>query len=116
MCVVTVACIVPWTVRNRVVLGDWAAISTSSLGHALWYGSYPEWDLEFRGWDEPPLDTLLAGRDWLVGSEISLADIAVFAQMYCIRGADEGAKLIEARPAVAAWMERVDRATAKPES
>ena len=57
---------------------------------------------------------LLGRGDWLVADALSLADIAVFAQLFCIRGADEGAKLIEARPSVAAWMARVDGATAPP--
>jgi glutathione S-transferase len=57
---------------------------------------------------------LLGEREWLVGQRLSLADIAVFAQLACIRAADEGAKAVERAPAVAAWMERVERATAKP--
>jgi glutathione S-transferase len=57
---------------------------------------------------------LLGEGQWLVGGSLSVADIAVFAQLACIRGADEGAKLVEAEPAVAAWMERVERATAPP--
>lgn len=55
---------------------------------------------------------LLGERDFLVGDALTLADISVFAQMACIRGADEGARIVAARPAVAAWMERIDRATA----
>jgi glutathione S-transferase len=57
---------------------------------------------------------LLGDRSWLVGERLSLADIAVFAQLACIRGADEGAKLVEAQTAVGAWMARVDQATAAP--
>ena len=60
------------------------------------------------------LGRLVEGRDWLVGEALTLADIAVFAQLQCVRGADEGAKLIEANPAVTAWMARVDSATAPP--
>jgi glutathione S-transferase len=56
----------------------------------------------------------LGAGQWLVGERLSLADIAVFAQLACIRGADQGAKIVQAQPAVAAWLERVDRATAKP--
>jgi glutathione S-transferase len=60
------------------------------------------------------VDALLEGSEWLVGAALSLADIAVFAQLFCVRGADEGAELVAARPAVAAWMERVERATEAP--
>ena len=60
------------------------------------------------------LDRLLDEREWLVGEALSLADIAVFAQLVCLRGAEEGAKLIDSRPGLAAWLERVDRATSGP--
>lgn len=55
---------------------------------------------------------ILGGREWLLGEALSLADIAVFVQLHCIRGAEEGARLIGGRPALVDWMERVDRATA----
>ncbi|MDX1649523.1 MAG: glutathione S-transferase family protein [Myxococcota bacterium] len=54
------------------------------------------------------------GRDWLVGDALSLADLSVFAQLTCIRATDQGAKIVEGRPSVAAWMERVDRASRAP--
>lgn len=57
---------------------------------------------------------LLGSRDWLVGDAITLADVSVFAQMFCLRGTDEGARIVGTRPTVAAWMARVDRATAAP--
>jgi glutathione S-transferase len=57
---------------------------------------------------------LLDGASWLVGGAISIADIAVFAQLHCIRTTDEGGPMIAARPAVAAWMDRVDAATRAP--
>lgn len=56
---------------------------------------------------------LLGRRDWLVGSQLTLADIAVFAQLFCIAGAEEGKARIDKVPAVADWMERVDAATAQ---
>jgi glutathione S-transferase len=61
------------------------------------------------------VSNLLGERDWLVGEALSLADIAVFAQLHCIRGTDEGGKLIGNRAGLSAWMERVDRATEAPE-
>jgi glutathione S-transferase len=55
---------------------------------------------------------LLGEGAWLVGEKLSIADIAVFAQMSCIRDADEGSEIVTAAPRVAAWMDRVDQATA----
>ena len=55
----------------------------------------------------------LGGRSWLVGDALSLADLSVFSQLACIRGADEGARIIGSSGPVAEWMARVDRATAK---
>jgi glutathione S-transferase len=57
------------------------------------------------------LSGLLGDRQWLVGGTLTLADIAVFAQLYCIRAADEGGKIVDGHSSVAAWMDRVDRAT-----
>ena len=57
------------------------------------------------------IDGLVGDGQWLVGSALTLADIAVFVQLFCIRGSDEGAQGIAAHPRVAAWMERVDAAT-----
>jgi len=56
----------------------------------------------------------LGGRDWLVGDAITLADISVFAQLFCIRGTEEGERLIDASPPVSAWMRRVDETTRLP--
>jgi len=55
---------------------------------------------------------LLGNERWLLGDRLSLADISVFAQLFCIRASDEGAAMVKARPAVAEWLERVERATA----
>jgi glutathione S-transferase len=57
------------------------------------------------------LDGLLGDGDWLVGGALTLADIAVFAQLACIRGTDEGERSVAGHARVAAWMERVDAAT-----
>ena len=55
----------------------------------------------------------LGDREWLVGARLSLADIAVFAQLVGIRGTDEGERTVAAVPRVTAWMTRVDEATAR---
>lgn len=58
---------------------------------------------------------LLDGRDYLVGNALTLADIAVFAQVFAIGDSTEGGAEIAKRAAVVAFMERVDRAT-RPEN
>ncbi len=54
---------------------------------------------------------LLESGPFLIGEALTIADISVFAQLDCIRSTDEGAPLFAARPTVATWMDRVDRAT-----
>lgn len=61
------------------------------------------------------LDALAAkldGRTWLVGDAVTLADISVFAQLFCVRGAEEGARAVGVRAPLVDWMKRVDEATA----
>ncbi len=57
------------------------------------------------------IDGLVGEGEWLVGNRLTLADVAVFAQMDCIRATDEGGDVIARHPRVAAWMDRVDAAT-----
>lgn len=59
------------------------------------------------------LGGLLGARDWLIGDRMSLADIAVYAQIACIGGTPEGQDLIQAEARVAAWAARVDQATSR---
>lgn len=54
---------------------------------------------------------LSAGNDWLIGDRLTIADVSVFAQLFCIRASDEGGRMVTARPAVAAWMTRVESTT-----
>ncbi len=54
---------------------------------------------------------LLGGRDYLLGVGLTLADIAVFAQLAAARDAPEAAGEIASRREVAVWLERVDAAT-----
>jgi glutathione S-transferase len=58
------------------------------------------------------VDGWLGDRAWLVGEALTIADVAVFAQLVCIGQSDEGGDLLAGRPGVRAWMDRVDRATA----
>jgi glutathione S-transferase len=58
------------------------------------------------------LDAWLAGKTWLVGHALSLADITVYAMFRCIDCAEEGHAILAERPAVIQWMARVAEATA----
>lgn len=60
------------------------------------------------------LGAWLGPRDWLVGDALSLADLAVFAQLDCLRGAQEGGEILAQNERVASWMDRVDEASAPP--
>jgi glutathione S-transferase len=50
------------------------------------------------------LEAHLAGRTWLVGEQMTLADIALYAYTHV---ADEGGFDLEPYPAIRAWLERV---------
>ena len=50
------------------------------------------------------MDRHLAGRDWLVGEQMSLADICLFAYTHV---ADEADFDLALYPNVVAWMERI---------
>jgi glutathione S-transferase len=63
---------------------------------------------------ERHLDALaswLAGKTWLVGGALTLADLAVFAQLRCIDCSEEGRERIHLRPGIPEWMARVSDAT-----
>ncbi len=62
------------------------------------------------------LDGMLSTGPWLVGSSMTLADIAVFVQFACICGTKEGAATLTDFERVGLWMQRVETATAKPDS
>ena len=53
----------------------------------------------------------LDGRNWLVGDSISIADLAVRAMVNVVDRTIEAKALHDARPAMAAWSQRVDAAT-----
>jgi glutathione S-transferase len=60
------------------------------------------------------LNAWLTDRDWLVGDSLTIADIAVFAQLQCVAGSSEGADLLRGYEEVRDWMAVVDEATGKP--
>jgi len=47
----------------------------------------------------------------LVGDAPSIADIAVFVQLFCIGGTAEGSAVLDSQPTVRAWMDRVAERT-----
>ena len=53
------------------------------------------------------LAELVAGRSFLLGRTLTLADIAVYAQLAWMRLYAES-RLLDAHPAVAQWIERLD--------
>jgi glutathione S-transferase len=59
------------------------------------------------------LDSLLARRAFLVGDALTLADIAVYAQVACIKETEEGAPLIARFPGLLVWFHRVELLTAR---
>jgi glutathione S-transferase len=75
------------------------------------YSGRPEWyearreELTKRG--ERALEAQergLAGRDWLAGDAMTIADIALYAYTHA---ADEGGFSLDAYPSIRAWLERV---------
>ncbi len=53
------------------------------------------------------IEGFLGGGDWLVGSGITLADIAVAVELNALEYAREGADLLQASPVISAWRKRV---------
>lgn len=53
----------------------------------------------------------LGNGEWLVGTHITIADIAVFCQLFCIKGSKEGEELISQFRTIISWMKRVDEVT-----
>ena len=61
------------------------------------------------------LSTLVGGRAFLLGRTLTLADVAVYAQLAWMRGYAE-ARLLDAAPAVGAWLARLDEIPAVGEA
>lgn len=101
----------------RAVGGPMVGSSVARACRVQGVGRKPE-EMVLRDVDRH-LDALaawLAGKSWLVGGGLCLADLAVFAQLRCIDCAEEGHARIEARPIVREWMARVAEATSQPQA
>lgn len=57
------------------------------------------------------IDTLLGEGDWLASGALTIADIAVAAQVTAISGAREGRAALDGHPVTAAWLRRTNDAT-----
>lgn len=60
------------------------------------------------------LAQLCEDGEWLVGNQLTLADISVFSQLRRIAGTPLGQQIISNHSALTAWMERVNQATTAP--
>lgn len=60
------------------------------------------------------LEAILGSRNWLVGEELSLADISVRSMLLVIARAEEGAEILDTLKALQAWQRRVDAETLPP--
>ncbi|MGE5766835.1 MAG: glutathione S-transferase family protein [Bacteroidota bacterium] len=67
--------------------------------------SEPQWaDKEKRGYDAlAVMERTLAGQDWLLGAQPSVADVSLYAYTHV---ADQGGFDLQRFPAVRAWIER----------
>ena len=59
------------------------------------------------------LESMLAGRDWLVGESLSIADLGVIGQLNALLYAQEAKDAIENKPNIRAWMTRIDEVAPK---
>ena len=57
------------------------------------------------------VESMVSAGGYLVAGRLTLADIAVYAQLHCIRGTEEGEPLFARFPLVLEWMARVDAET-----
>lgn len=57
------------------------------------------------------LAELMGEGEWLIGDRLTLADIAVYAQLSCACDTGEGATRLADHPSMMRWMERVNAST-----
>lgn len=54
------------------------------------------------------LDGMLEGRDWLVGDQVSIADLAVIGQLNALLDTDEGKAAMGSTAFIEPWIKRLD--------
>lgn len=57
---------------------------------------------------------LLENNDYLVGNQLTLADISVLAQLECVAGSGKGLAVMQTQAALMQWIERVESRTGGP--
>ena len=57
------------------------------------------------------INALVETGPWLVGSQLSYADIAVAAMLFVMNRAREGEEMLDEYPAIRAWQKKVDKVT-----
>ncbi|MGI9284545.1 MAG: glutathione S-transferase family protein [Pseudomonadales bacterium] len=60
------------------------------------------------------VDKLLINSDWLVGSQLTLADLAVFSMFNCLKDAEQALACLLQYPRIEAWMNDVRELTDEP--
>lgn len=60
------------------------------------------------------LDAILENNSFLVGKQLTLADIAVVSQLECVAGSSKGWPIIENSPRVTSWMKSIEALTGGP--
>lgn len=57
------------------------------------------------------VDKLLINSDWLVGDQLTLADLAVFSMFNCLKDAEQALACLQQYPRIETWMDNVRKLT-----
>lgn len=99
----------PWAKVAATVLLPWQARAvTNRQGTGL--KSLPDLLIELAEL-MTSLSITLGSKDWLVGDQLSFADISVYVQVLALNNSEEAAELIVPHNNLYQWMHRVDAAT-----
>ena len=90
-------------VRQRILDGAGALTRTQGLGRKPVAQVVADARRHFAA-----IDALLDGRDWLIGNSLSVADLAVIAQVNALLYAVEAREALAASRNIVPWMARVD--------